>query len=188
MVAEAHNPWILEAHNPLFNALRSAPPRPGPARAAGPPSAFAAPSTRLCREREFCIDNILVRIHEIIWWTSLAPWQSECPFPGGLISTGIAPPQRGPARGADPPSAFAAPSTRPCNPRVMRLSTHVCNQRVVSPNTHHCNRECHRTYDVGSSTEGFQRGLEMKDLRDLITCNLQVMFPQCLTNGLKSSR
>jgi len=37
------------------------------------------------REREFFIDNLLVRIHLIIVkirWTGLAPWESEFPFPG----------------------------------------------------------------------------------------------------------
>ena len=32
------------------------------------------------REREFFIDNLLVRIHfiiEMIWWTGLAPWEFE---------------------------------------------------------------------------------------------------------------
>ena len=41
-------------------------------------------------EREFVIDNLLVRIHftiEMIWWTGLAPWEFEFPFPGSLIST-----------------------------------------------------------------------------------------------------
>ena len=36
-------------------------------------------------EREFFIDNLLVRIHliiEMIWWTGLAPWEFEFPFPG----------------------------------------------------------------------------------------------------------
>jgi len=31
-------------------------------------------------EREFFIDNLLVRIHfiiEMIWWTGLAPWEYE---------------------------------------------------------------------------------------------------------------
>jgi len=31
------------------------------------------------------IDNLLVRIHfiiEMIWWTGLAPWEFEFPFPG----------------------------------------------------------------------------------------------------------
>ena len=35
-------------------------------------------------EREFFIDNLLVRIHfiiEMIWWTGLAPWEFEFPFP-----------------------------------------------------------------------------------------------------------
>jgi len=42
------------------------------------------------REREYFIDNLLVRIHfiiEMIWWTGLAPWECEFPFPGSLIST-----------------------------------------------------------------------------------------------------
>ena len=42
------------------------------------------------REREFFIDNPLVRIHFIIemtWWTGLAPWEFEFPFPGSLTST-----------------------------------------------------------------------------------------------------
>ena len=42
------------------------------------------------REREFFFDNLLVRIHlitEMIWWTGLAPWVFEFPFPGSLTST-----------------------------------------------------------------------------------------------------
>ena len=38
-----------------------------------------------CHEREFFIDSLLVRIHsiiEMIWWTGLAPWEFEFPFPG----------------------------------------------------------------------------------------------------------
>jgi len=41
-------------------------------------------------EREFFIDNLLVRIHFIIVmirWTGLAPWEFEFPFPGSLIPT-----------------------------------------------------------------------------------------------------
>ena len=41
-------------------------------------------------EREFFIDNLLVRIHSIIVmirWTGLAPWEFEFPFPGRLAST-----------------------------------------------------------------------------------------------------
>jgi len=41
-------------------------------------------------EREFFIDNLLVRIHFIIVmirWTGLAPWEFESPFPGSLTST-----------------------------------------------------------------------------------------------------
>ena len=42
------------------------------------------------REREFFIDNLLVRIHFIIVrirWTGLAPWAFEFPVPGSLTST-----------------------------------------------------------------------------------------------------
>ena len=42
------------------------------------------------REREFCIDNLLVRVHFIIVmmrWTGLAPSVFEFPFPGSLTST-----------------------------------------------------------------------------------------------------
>ena len=41
-------------------------------------------------EREFFIDNLLVRIHLMIWRTGVAPWEFESPFPGGLISTFLA--------------------------------------------------------------------------------------------------
>ena len=40
--------------------------------------------------REFCINNLLVRIHVIITmieWTGLAPWEFEFPFAGSLAST-----------------------------------------------------------------------------------------------------
>jgi len=42
-------------------------------------------------EREFFIDNLLVRIHFIIVmirWTGHAPWGFEFPFPGSLTSRG----------------------------------------------------------------------------------------------------
>ena len=41
-------------------------------------------------ERDFFIDNLLVRIHFIIKMirrTGLAPWEFEFPFPGSLTST-----------------------------------------------------------------------------------------------------
>ena len=40
--------------------------------------------------RELFVDNLLVRNHFIIvmiWWTGLAPWEFEFPFPGSLTST-----------------------------------------------------------------------------------------------------
>jgi hypothetical protein len=46
----------------------------------------------ICCEREFFIDNLLFRIHfiiEMIWWTGLAPWDLEFPFPGSRMSTFI---------------------------------------------------------------------------------------------------
>ena len=43
-------------------------------------------------EREFCIDNLLVRIHFIIVmsrWTGLAPWESKFPFPGPSLTSNV---------------------------------------------------------------------------------------------------
>ena len=48
------------------------------------------PSSPAQGERERVVDNPLVRIHFIIvmiWWTGLAPWEFEYPFPGSLICT-----------------------------------------------------------------------------------------------------
>ena len=45
---------------------------------------------RPAAEREFFIDNLLVRIPfiiDMIWWSGLAPWKFEFPFPGSLTST-----------------------------------------------------------------------------------------------------
>ena len=50
--------------------------------------------TCLGTDREFFIDNLLVRIHLIIVmirWTGLAPWEFEFPFPGNLTSTFLVP-------------------------------------------------------------------------------------------------
>ena len=41
------------------------------------------------RERDFSLDNVLVRVHvtiELIWWTGLASWGFGFPFPGCHIS------------------------------------------------------------------------------------------------------
>ena len=41
-------------------------------------------------ERDFFIDNLLLQIHfviEMIWWSGLAPWEFEFPFPGSITST-----------------------------------------------------------------------------------------------------
>ena len=45
--------------------------------------------SRIDRETEFLIDNLLFRNHFVIVmirWASLAPWEFESPFPGSLIS------------------------------------------------------------------------------------------------------
>ena len=55
-----------------------------------PTDAHRPTGTKPSREREFFIDNLLVRIHSIIVmikWTGLAPWEFEFPFPGSLTST-----------------------------------------------------------------------------------------------------
>jgi len=47
----------------------------------------------LLPERDFFIDNLLVRIHFIIVmirWAGLAPWEFEFLFPGSLTSTFLA--------------------------------------------------------------------------------------------------
>ena len=52
--------------------------------------AMASGSTPAPQERDFFIDNLLVRIHfiiEMIGWPGLAPWGFEFPFPGSLVST-----------------------------------------------------------------------------------------------------
>ena len=44
-------------------------------------------------ERDFFIDNLLVRLHfiiEVIWCTGLAPWEFEFPFPCSFTSTFLA--------------------------------------------------------------------------------------------------
>ena len=46
------------------------------------------------REKEFFIDDLLVRnrfIIVMIWWTGLAQWVFEFPFPGSLTSTFLFP-------------------------------------------------------------------------------------------------
>ena len=45
---------------------------------------------RFLSQREFFIDNLLVRNHfsiVMIWWTGLAPWEFDFRFPGSLTST-----------------------------------------------------------------------------------------------------
>ena len=73
--------WDL-GHHPVVGRRRVARP-PSTKRPLPLPFVHAA-------EREFFIDNLLVRIHLIIVmirWTGLAPWEFEFPFPGSLLST-----------------------------------------------------------------------------------------------------
>ena len=67
---------------------------PAPKTAAGCGSQLNPPAPLLManwiNEREFFIDNLLVRIHfiiEMIRWNILAPWVVEFPFLGSLVST-----------------------------------------------------------------------------------------------------
>ena len=60
------------------------------ARRALSPAGFGPGLLVSTREREFFIDNLLVRIHYIIVmfrWTGLAPWELEFPFSGSRTST-----------------------------------------------------------------------------------------------------
>ena len=59
-------------------------PHPEYSRANGPRRDRPGPG-----EREFVIDNLLVRIHfiiEMFWWTGLAPWEFRFPVPGPASS------------------------------------------------------------------------------------------------------
>ena len=73
-------------------------PQPENARKALQPGSLSAhPATfeyMFDPDREFFIDNLLVRLHfiiEMMWWTGLASWEFEFPFPGSLIFTFLLP-------------------------------------------------------------------------------------------------
>jgi len=54
-----------------------------------PPRSAATRTLNAGAEREFFIDNLLVRVHFIIVmirWTGLAPWEFKFSFPGSLTS------------------------------------------------------------------------------------------------------
>ena len=58
--------------------------------APGGESRAQRPAHRAGTQREFFIDNLLVRVHftiVMIRWIGLAPWEFEFPFPGSLTST-----------------------------------------------------------------------------------------------------
>ena len=65
--------------------IRQSPTRQSPTRQSALDPAQLAHQSHLPagEEREFLIDNLLVRIHfiiEMIWWTGLAPWEFESPL------------------------------------------------------------------------------------------------------------
>ena len=47
---------------------------------------YGAVTAEVQRERVL-FHNLLVRVHRCFWYTGLAPWEFESPFPGSLIST-----------------------------------------------------------------------------------------------------
>ena len=88
--------------------------------------------SRPTSEREFFIDNLLVRIHsitEMIWWTGLVLWKFEFPFPGSLTSTF----QAHVGRSERDVSRFAHPKHAP----FQDIHTQTRNDsRTVYTNTH----------------------------------------------------
>ena len=85
---------------------------------------------RHLKEREFFIDNLLVRIDfiiEIIWWTSLAPWEFEFPFPGSLISNFLVPPILKP----QPSTLNPEPNT--LNPTPKPLQGYLAHKKLQPP-------------------------------------------------------
>jgi len=102
---EHYNTYRARPWNPF--PLRRAHPGPGPHTAyvveriwykqdsQGSLSTSSSPPciSSAHREKELCVDNLLVRIHFIIVmmrWTGLAPWEFEFPSPGSLTSAFLA--------------------------------------------------------------------------------------------------
>ena len=85
----------LETRNPKPNTSpASVSPKPSTPKPYTSTPETQSPNPKPYRqEREFFIDNLLVRIHFIIMiirWTGLAPWEFGFPFPGSLTSTFLA--------------------------------------------------------------------------------------------------
>jgi len=81
---------------------------------------------QLLQEREFVIDNLLVRIHCIIVmirWTGLAPWEFECPFPGSQL------PRTPPRRATRTAPAACARSSDICRHTHPRQATTAERER-----------------------------------------------------------
>ena len=78
----------------VYNLRGTFPPKALPASSLYHPVAvLRPPPPKIARngviKREFLIDNLLVRIHfmlEMIWWTGLALWEFEFPFPDRLTT------------------------------------------------------------------------------------------------------
>jgi len=80
-------------------------------------------------EREFFIDNLLVRVHFIIVmirWTGLAPWEFEFPFPGSLTSTFLA---EGKVPNPNPKSQILNPEFQKSNsePEPQKSNSELCS-------------------------------------------------------------
>ena len=86
-------------------------------------------------EREFLIDNLLVRIHVIIVmvrWTGLAPWEFEFPFPGSLTYTFLASQTRAGSSGSSKASTSRPPSQVPSSPNSRLPHEAIHANRFIS--------------------------------------------------------
>ena len=78
-------------------------------------------------EREFFMDNLLIRIHFIIMmtrWTGLAPCEFEFPFPGSLTSTFL--------MQADVAAAWSYVDMRSAS-SLLLSSLELCDTKVYEP-------------------------------------------------------
>jgi len=112
------------------------------------------------RQREFFIDNLLVRILFIIVmvrWTGLAPWELEFPFPGSFTSTFLGPPTRQPAMltncGESQSSLFF--KIKLCVLRAIRSHTGGINKATRIPWGKTCAREQHTPHVCANFEEKF---------------------------------
>ena len=86
----------------------------------------------LSLQREFLIDNLLVRIHFIIVmirWTGLAPWEVESPFPVSLTSTFLEQ-ETGVMLSLHLKATMMSGDTTPCRITGVNLHSHVHNKQI----------------------------------------------------------